>query len=1062
MAKGFQRSGEWRVGFTNRTIASDVKKKLQRSQLLAKQADEETKKRIQSANEQKAEETRITQNILRVSNYEAQQAAQLSNTIKNLLTETVPSIAKDKQDAERARGAADAAIDDIEIPEAPEEEPELDPDDPAAGNYGLLSGRGFDAVSAAADAQLDITKRGNNLATKIENSNDPFGQEKARKIRGIFSGAYTYGYEAREKALKVEGFSSHLDNELKTNETELLDTKNVRFSINDPNLTKEQLKIASNYILGKWTQENQGDLNSISVDKLLVKPAKESIKDNLKKRFTNIDNEFAADMIAGIDLTTTNAIDGIPGAPDLATTLSSYVDLVKPHLKFSKTSSTGTQAISKLEQLIKDGFSRAKDPDGLEKRLNAALALKSVTPAGIKSLSELHPTKFGVIPLQILKQQVVSSKYTAEKSFQNARVSTSVASYLEEQRKLPVEDRASQNDKFDFVKNLLKENPLATKETLDKTSKIFIDPTNGYDSILTIKGKLLDNAALTVGDIIDPSLDSDAVNEYLKANPQVRILDKLYPDSEKKDVEDVAKNFKSFLANKGKAFTLDNYGNVSDASGTFGIAYSRFLSQIKNRAYELQAEAKGAGKALTYGEAMRNAQVEVQGFINDAQTRQDKNSIYYIEKGLKGTGGFQNLARSQNIYPFLENDNLKNIIVNAKVEQYDPAEDQIYKNLELNDMGVFTDSTAAKLAQIFKIPDYDFAKLQSKAWNIPFEKEGQEPENYDMLKNIMDNSDAASDLRDLQSKGNTSVKTINRMFNDFYPYNERTLTEAWKGLNFTSVIKNEITAQGLELDAGEMRVIDGVTHYGHKFIGLSKNGKFGVTRDPSKLPEGASNPHQGVDIGVTGNYFAAMQLEDGIITDNRSDRVLGVTLEITDKNGVAYRFNHLKNYNPKLKLGAEYNGEVIGQIGNTGASTSPHLDIQKRVDGKLVDFLPDANRLSIGPRLEPTIGKYPFTKRMISMLTKDRNEENPIRGLNVAKALHRYRQDEGLQKNLWDYLNKVSWNSALKKSEGDIHLAARYHVAYILRGDMDLYNLPSINAFANNYIQKLRTQGVLD
>ena len=90
-------------------------------------------------------------------------------------------------------------------------------------------------------------------------------------------------------------------------------------------------------------------------------------------------------MIAGIDLTTTNAIDGIPGAPDLATTLSSYVDLVKPHLKFSKTSSTGTQAISKLEQLIKDGFSRAKDPDGLEKRLNAALALKSVTPAGIKS-----------------------------------------------------------------------------------------------------------------------------------------------------------------------------------------------------------------------------------------------------------------------------------------------------------------------------------------------------------------------------------------------------------------------------------------------------------------------------------------------------------------------------------------------------------------------------------------------------------------------------------------------------------------------------------------------------
>ena len=1049
MAKGFRRQGEWQVGFQQRSMPSDVKRKLQRNKLMEQQAKEEINKRVQNAAEQAKEEQRQTNNILRVSNYEAQLASQFSNTLQNLLTSTVPSLAKDAIKYNNAAGAAARMEEELEVePAPPEETPEEE-----------VEATGFDIIQAAADQQLDITKTGNDLATKLENSGDPFGEEKARKVRGIFSGAYNYGYEVRDKALKVEGFAAHLDNQLRTNTTTLIDKNGVRFDINDPNLTKSQLSLASNYILGEWVDANRGNLSDISTDQLLSQPARKVLATSLKTKFSELDNEFAARMLEGADLQVNNALDGIKGAPTIDEALNSYVNLVKPHLKASKNSSSGNQAVIRLEGLIKDAFSRAKDPNDLHKRVSAALQVKSQTPAGFKSLSELHVAKFGAVPISILKQQAVSERHQINTKFQNARVETAVSGFLEEQRNLPKEERATESEKFDFVTKLLKNNPLATKSVLDSTSRIFIDPNDAYDSILEIKGKIIDNGGvILLQDISDPSLDIDAVKSYLKANPQVKVLNELYPESEKKDVDDVALSFKRYLADKGKAFSIDNLGNVTDASGTFSIAYSRFLSDIKRRAYEFQDAAKADGRPITYGEAIRRADIEMRGLINNAQTRSDKNSIYFIEKGLKGSGGFQVLAREQNIYPYLDNNNLKDIIATAKAEGLDLSTDEIYNNVDLNEDGFLSDPNAAKLAQVFNIPDYDFAKLQSNVFNMDFDAEP--PIDFDVLKNLMNNSDNAFILRNLQSKGNTSPKVVSRVLNDFYGTNERTLTEAWKNLDFTSVIRNEVTTQGLELDAGEIEIIDGEQYVGHRLIGITD--RFGITREAPV--EGASTYHTGIDIGTYGTqgFHTAFQMKDGIVVENGKDDKYGIYVDIQDTEGTTYRFAHLKNYNPKLVKGAAYNGEYIGEIGNTGASDREHLHLEKVVDGKTVDPASDLNKLTIGKRLEPTIGKYPFTARMIGRLTNDTDKENPISGLNVAKALSRYRENEDVQRKLWSYFNKKSWNQALRKAEGDLHLAARYHVAFVLRGNMDLYELPTINAFANKYIHKLRTQGVLD
>ena len=299
-------------------------------------------------------------------------------------------------DYNRAAGAAARMEEELEVEPPPDEE-EVEP-------------TGFDAVKAAGDQQLSITKTGNDLATKLENSNDPFGKEKARKVRGIFSGAFNYGYEVRDKALKVEGFSAHFDNELRTNSTELVDDNGVQFAINDPNLTKNQLATAGNYILGKWRDENRSNLSDVSVDKLLVEPARKVLKTNLKERFTALDNEFAATQIEGTKLLLTNSLDNVPGAPELSDMLNSYVSLVRPHLKATKDSSIGNQAITQIEDLIKDAFARSDNPDLLHKRLNYALSIKGDTPAGFKSLADLHPNRFSTPSITMLKQFAVTEQ----------------------------------------------------------------------------------------------------------------------------------------------------------------------------------------------------------------------------------------------------------------------------------------------------------------------------------------------------------------------------------------------------------------------------------------------------------------------------------------------------------------------------------------------------------------------------------------------------------------------------------------------------------------------------
>ena len=1064
MAKGFRRSGEWQTGFSQRTPSSDVNRQKQYAAQIEKRAKEEIAKRVQSAAEQRAEEQRITNNYLRVSNYEAQQAAQFSKTLQNLLNQTIPSIAKTGMTAARAQGSADRVMEELAAPDLYDDTQSLDPDDEAFGNFGTLPGRGFNspekAIDIVANKQLDITQKGNKLAEDIENSTDPFKDEKARRIRGIFSGAYTYGYQAKDKALKVEGFSAHLDNALKIDDTQLLDG-NVPFSVNDPNLTKKQLAIASNYVLNKWTQENRGDLNDQTTAELLVTPARKVMMENLKKRYADINTEFNATQLAGLDNLIDGSLDGSVGFPSLDQVLPNYINSAKPFVSTSKNKSRGAIALERLQSRIEASFSRSANPAELEKRINAALGVKTNTPAGFKSLAELHQAKFSPFVIKQLKQKAVVAEYNNRKAFQDAVVKMSVENYIEAQEKLSPEKRDTEQQKQDFVDSLHESYPFATEIITTATSRIFLDPVSPEATFKTLKSTAEEQGGkITSTQFSDPTLDIEAKKAFLEANPNIEVVPQLYPEIEKDEVQALEKNVKSYLAGLNDYFTIDAYGGVTDPSGTFQIAYDTFLSEIKFNAYAIQKASKDEGRLITFtdsfGEAIRQFKTQVNGAQNDPTRR------YYLSVESQSDSGWQNLLKEKYAgNPYKNEYTLPEAINQIKLNDTKSTE-RITPKVNIDtENGGFSDLQTNAIAQSMGVTPFDFAKDQAAAYG--FDLNLEIPPSYNYFKKAILGSESGMKLMMLQSKGNTSPKVVERVITEVDPKNGLVLANAFKGMNFDDVIKNEITAQGLELNAGQIKTIDGKTYFGHKYIGVSENGKFGVTRDVSQLPEGASNPHNGLDVGTSGqeNYFTAFAIQDGVVTDNRSDKVLGVTIEITAPDGAAYRFNHLKNYNPELTIGAPYNGEIIGEVGNTGASNKIHLDLQKRINGELVDPLPDVNKLSIGPRREQTIGKYPLTRSMVLKLTKDGDPDNPVSGMRYGKALHRYRQDENLQKQLWEYFNAKSFNAALAKANNDPHLAARYHVANILRGDMDLYALPTINAFANQYIQKLRTRGVL-
>lgn len=111
----------------------------------------------------------------------------------------------------------------------------------------------------------------------------------------------------------------------------------------------------------------------------------------------------------------------------------------------------------------------------------------------------------------------------------------------------------------------------------------------------------------------------------------------------------------------------------------------------------------------------------------------------------------------------------------------------------------------------------------------------------------------------------------------------------------------------------------------------------------ARLGKVFSAGHQGFDL-LPGAGTPVLSIADGVvIASTNSDGSLGVHVEIQhviDGETVVSTYSHMANGSLSLKVGDTVTqGQQVGLVGSTGASTGPHLHFQIIIGGTPVDPL---------------------------------------------------------------------------------------------------------------------------
>lgn len=103
---------------------------------------------------------------------------------------------------------------------------------------------------------------------------------------------------------------------------------------------------------------------------------------------------------------------------------------------------------------------------------------------------------------------------------------------------------------------------------------------------------------------------------------------------------------------------------------------------------------------------------------------------------------------------------------------------------------------------------------------------------------------------------------------------------------------------------------------------------------------GVVRPHTGIDYAApSGTPVRA--LGDGVVTRASWDSKGGGNyVRIRHNNAYETGYMHLRGYGKGIKAGVRVvQGQIIGYVGSTGASTGPHLDFRVWKNGKPIDPL---------------------------------------------------------------------------------------------------------------------------
>lgn len=174
-----------------------------------------------------------------------------------------------------------------------------------------------------------------------------------------------------------------------------------------------------------------------------------------------------------------------------------------------------------------------------------------------------------------------------------------------------------------------------------------------------------------------------------------------------------------------------------------------------------------------------------------------------------------------------------------------------------------------------------------------------------------------------QAKAKAAVESVGGLTQAQKAYLWQSANKSWKKNPYGSATVSEYKYSGGE--------------FANPVEGGTISSKFGP-RDTFSTSNGASSSrwHKSIDIAAPAGT-AIKSVQDGKVTANGWVDGYGWTIEVTHANGYVSMYHHMQN-SSSVAVGTEVKqGQTIGNVGSTGNSTGPHLDLTITKDGTPVD-----------------------------------------------------------------------------------------------------------------------------
>ena len=174
-----------------------------------------------------------------------------------------------------------------------------------------------------------------------------------------------------------------------------------------------------------------------------------------------------------------------------------------------------------------------------------------------------------------------------------------------------------------------------------------------------------------------------------------------------------------------------------------------------------------------------------------------------------------------------------------------------------------------------------------------------------------------------QAKAKAAVESVGGLTQAQKAYLWQSANKSWKKNPYGSATVSEYKYAGGE--------------FANPVEGGTISSKFGP-RDTFATSNGASSSrwHKSIDIAAPAGT-AIKSVQGGKVTANGWVSGYGWTIEVTHGNGYVSMYHHMQNQS-SVAVGTEVKqGQTIGNVGSTGNSTGPHLDLTITKDGTPVD-----------------------------------------------------------------------------------------------------------------------------